>query len=186
MAKGERFTPQKQLFVAEFLVDFNATQAAIRAGYSPHSARPQGSALMASPMIRAEIAKRMIPKMEKLDISVDRILAEYARIAFCDIGEAYDDDGNLMPIRDMSEDMRRAIVGMEQEEDALTEQKTKRIKMADKIRALDSLAKYQKMFVDRVEHDVTDRLAERLTRARQRVAQSADADADDDTGDDDE
>ena len=74
-----------QRFIDEYLVDLNATQAAIRAGYSPKTAKQQGARLLTHADIQRAIAERQTKRAAKLDISVDRIERELARIAFSDM-----------------------------------------------------------------------------------------------------
>ena len=77
-------TPKQQLFVDEYLIDLNATQAAIRAGYSKKSARATGAENLTKPDIAAAIAARMKVRSERLDIQADNVLQAIAKIAFAD------------------------------------------------------------------------------------------------------
>ena len=70
-------TPKQQRFVEEFLVDSNATQAAIRAGYSAKTANPKGSQLLAKVSVAAAVAEAQAKRRERLEVTVDRITAEY-------------------------------------------------------------------------------------------------------------
>lgn len=82
-------------------------------------------------------------------MTVERVLKEYARIAFADIAQAYDEGGNLLPVPKMPEDIRRALTGVE-----ITELygygerigQLKKVRFAQKVSALDSLARYLGMF----------------------------------------
>lgn len=69
-------TPKQSLFVKEYLVDLNATQAAIRAGYSEKTAASIGEENLRKPDISASIAEAQQAKAKKLDITVESILAE--------------------------------------------------------------------------------------------------------------
>lgn len=73
MAKG-KMTPKQQRFCDEYLVDLNATQAAIRAGYSENTARQQGAENLAKPYIKAYIAERMAEKEDELIAKQDEVL----------------------------------------------------------------------------------------------------------------
>lgn len=87
-------TGKQTLFVAEYLADFNATQAAIRAGYSPTRAKTTGWRNLRKPNIRAAIAEAQAPRLARLDMDAEAVLAELARIAqanvldYMRIGEA--------------------------------------------------------------------------------------------------
>ena len=75
-------TPKQQLFVDEYLIDLNATQAAIRAGYSARTAEQQGPRLLGNVEVAAAIEARMKVRSERLEIEADRVLQGIARIAF--------------------------------------------------------------------------------------------------------
>lgn len=116
---------------------------------------------------------------EWLTDSVIRNLRMYVDL---DIARAYGEDGKLLPITQMPEDIRRAIVQLEVDEaqvsaqaadpdsgDAppnLVQTRTRKIKVVSHERAAELLGKYRKMFVDRVEHGVNESLEDLLTRSR--------------------
>jgi len=77
-------TPRQKRFVREYLTDFNATQAAIRAGYSPKGASVQGARLLANAKVQAEVERLSKCKDDELGLSNDRILHKIAQIAFSD------------------------------------------------------------------------------------------------------
>lgn len=68
-------SPRQALFVEEYLVDLNASQAAIRAGYSPVGASSKGSQLLATIKVRLEVDKRMAARSERTNISQDFVLS---------------------------------------------------------------------------------------------------------------
>jgi phage terminase small subunit len=79
--KAERpLTPKMRAFVREYLVDFNGTQAAIRAGYSPQSANEQASSLLAKPNIKAAVAEKAANVAKKADISAEWVARELRRV----------------------------------------------------------------------------------------------------------
>ena len=75
-------TPKQACFVQEYLIDLNATQAAIRAGYSANGADVQGARLLANARISVAIHEAMAERSKRTEITADRVLSEYARIAF--------------------------------------------------------------------------------------------------------
>lgn len=79
---------KQQAFVREYLVDLNATQAAIRAGYSRNTARAQGHDLLTHPDISQEIASAMHERSVRTEITADMVLRELAKIGFADIRRA--------------------------------------------------------------------------------------------------
>ena len=75
-------TKKQQLFCEEYLIDLNATQAAIRAGYKPESAGSVGSENLKKPEIRARIDKAMAERSKRTGVNADRVVRELARVAF--------------------------------------------------------------------------------------------------------
>jgi phage terminase small subunit len=140
---------RQQKFVLEYQLDQVATQAARRAGYAPRSAAVTASRLLTKANIREAIAKAQAKAAAKAEVTVERVLKEYARIAFADIAQAYDDHGNLLPVTQMPEDIRRALIGVEIAElygDGERIGQLKKLRFAHKVSALDSLARYLGMF----------------------------------------
>ena len=82
MAKTNGLTDKQQRFTNEYPKDFNATQAAIRAGYSPKGAGVMACRLLKNPRVSEEIAKRMGDIVEKTDVEVGEIVAALRKIAF--------------------------------------------------------------------------------------------------------
>ena len=158
-------------FVNEYLVDLNATQAAIRAGYSARTAEQQGPRLLGNVGIASAIAERMNARARRTEITQDRVLQEYARLAFIDPAKLFDGSGRPLPIQQIDEDTRRAIIGVDvatvgNEQMGVGE--VLKLRLADKRAALDSLARHLGMFNDKLNLNVTDALAERLARAKNR------------------
>ena len=97
---GDELNPRQLRFVAEYVVDLNATRAAIRAGYSPTSAHVQGSYLIRNPVVADAIAVELEARAKRVGISAERVLKELARLSFSDVVnvvdvvEHFDDEGN--------------------------------------------------------------------------------------------
>lgn len=80
--------PKHRRFIDQYLVDLNATQAAVRAGYAKgKTARTQGARLMANVGIKAEIARRQQCAAERLEITHDAVLGELAKIGFANVAD---------------------------------------------------------------------------------------------------
>lgn len=156
-----KLTAKQIRFVDEYLVDFNATQAAIRAGYSPKTAAAAAARLLRNVNIQAEIARRQKDLQRRTEISQDRVVKELARIAFADASdyacvETYmyeNKDGTLSPLQVvspkdtgvLSDDQRAAIAGIKQGANGIE------IKLHDKIKALELLGRHIGMFNDKIE-----------------------------------
>lgn len=86
--KGRPLTPRQARFVQEYLIDLNATQAAIRAGYSAATANQQGARLLANVGVRAAVDAAMAKRGERALVTGDEVIAELRRIALSQIGKA--------------------------------------------------------------------------------------------------
>lgn len=90
-----KLNPKQQRFVDEYLIDLNATQAAIRAGYSPKTATAIASENLSKPSISAAIACAMAERSKRTGITQDRILEELAKVAFIKLTDIVDDTGRI-------------------------------------------------------------------------------------------
>ena len=108
-----KLTPRQQRFIDEYMVDLNATQAAIRAGYSAKTARSQGQRLLTNVDVSAVIRERQEILQSATGLTVERIVQEYARIAFLDPVNLFTDDGSLIPLAEIDEDTRRAVASLD-------------------------------------------------------------------------
>lgn len=168
-----KLTPKRQKFVDEYLVDLNATQAAIRAGYSKKTANPAAGRLLSNVSIQTAIQEGRQKLQARTEITQDRVVEELAAIAFFDPRELFDGDGNLIPVQDLPRNVAVALAGIETvtELNGTEVLHNKKYKFAQKIQALVQLGKHLGMFVDRakVDVDLSDELGEILAAARKRV-----------------
>lgn len=145
-----RLTAKQKRFIEEYLVDLNATQAAIRAGYSPHTAKEIGSENLSKPHIRARVEKELAERSKRTGINQDRVIRELARIALVNPVDVINMDEAT--IKEMaSADDTAAILSVKvkkipTEEGTITERE---IRIADKIKALELLGKHLGMFTDK-------------------------------------
>lgn len=148
-------TKKQEMFCLEYLIDLNATQAAIRAGYSEHTAKDIACENLAKPNIQAYLQEAIKKRQDRTEITADKVLMEYAKIAFIDIREYYNEDGTLKSPHDLNDKAAASLAGIEVDEiwgyDVDLERKvkqgeTKKIKMHNKLGALDSIAKHLGMF----------------------------------------
>lgn len=161
----------KQLrFCEEYLVDLNATKAAIRAGYSEESAGSIGHENLKKPDVQEYISRRQKELQEATGITQKRVLEEYAKVAFLDIRKYYTVDGALKPIRELDDDAAGALAGVEVyeektgEEDVEATGSTKKIKTYDKVKALDSLARHLGMFTDKMDVNLSGQIVWQETK----------------------
>ena len=146
-------TDKQIKFCEEYLIDLNATQSAIRAGYSRNSAMEQGYQLLQKTSVTEYLAKRQAELQQATGITQKRVLEEYAKVAFLDIRKFYTVDGALKSIHELDDDSAGALAGVEvYEEKAGNDAEemvlgtTKKIKTYDKVKALDSLGRHLGLF----------------------------------------
>lgn len=148
-------TAKQQQFVKEYLVDLNATKAAIRAGYSANRADAMGHENLRKPEIAQAVQLAMQDRSARTEVTADRVLAEYAKLAFLDPRRFYDDAGALKPVHLLDADVAAALVGVDVvdsfDKETQTTSTTKKIKFVDKKGALDSCARHLGMFIDKTE-----------------------------------
>lgn len=145
-------TKKQKLFVEEYLIDLNATQAAIRAGYSPDTAKAIGSENLTKPDIRAHIDKAMAERSKRTGVNADRVAMELAKIAFINAMDVIDTKTATVKADALPEDTAAIqSVKVKTSSSANSEMVEREIKMADKIKALELLGKHLGMFKDCVE-----------------------------------
>lgn len=149
---------KQQAFAREYLKDQNATQAAIRAGYSKRSAGSQGHDLLNHPEIQALIGKAAEKVADRLELSAARVLGEIGHFAHADLRDAFKDDGTLKHVHEMPEHLRRAIKSFEVEElfegsgqDKFKAGRTVKVQLWDKPKGLELEGRHLKLFTDKLE-----------------------------------
>lgn len=159
-ARIDGLLPKQAAFVQEFLIDGNATQAAIRAGYSPKSAHVGAHELLRNPKVaailaqkQAEVEKRFKIKLEEMELTEERVAREIARVAFFDPRKLFAPDGRPLNITELDDNTAACIAGLEvlEQYEGIGEERelvglVKKYKVADKNAALDKAAKILGMF----------------------------------------
>jgi phage terminase small subunit len=111
--KGSSLTPKQRRFVAEYLVDLNATRAAIRAGYSAKTAPPAGSRLLTNVKVAAAIAEGQAKQLEQADLHAVEVKKAVRVQVVRDIRRLFDDKGSMRPIHTLSAEDAAMIAGFE-------------------------------------------------------------------------
>lgn len=139
--------PRPKRFVMEYCKDWDRDAAVIRAGFSANGAHTTASRLLADPRIIAliDIEKEKIAKRN--DVSVDWLIRQYKRIVEQDIRKLYHEDGTMLLPHEFDDDTAFTITSLEVKH-GKGGSRTMKAHRADQLRALDSLAKYKKMFSD--------------------------------------
>ncbi|MYD94572.1 MAG: terminase small subunit [Chloroflexi bacterium] len=142
-----KLTPKQQRFVDEYLVDLNATQAAVRAGYSARTANRMGSENLSKPVIQDAVQKALKRRAQRTEITADNVLREYARLAFADLTDVADADGDTVTVKslaDLPPEVTAAIAEVAQTATGI------RVKFHSKTQALESLARHLGLFNDKL------------------------------------
>lgn len=156
-----KLTPKQEAFVKEYLIDLNGTAAAKRAGYTGSDNVLANTAhnLLRNPKVAAVIQEAMDKRSERTEITADVVLKELLLIARADLSQAYADNGKLLPIKQIPEDVRRAIAGIKVFEefegmgkDRIQIGEVREVKFWDKPKALELLGRHLKLFTDKIEH----------------------------------
>lgn len=170
-------TAKQKRFCDEYLIDLNATQAAIRAGYSEKTAYRTGADNLRKPQIEEYIAKRQKELSRSTEITQERVIKELALIAFSNnadyahvvekkmqveaggaLVDVLDKDGNPVMYRtvepvlteELTEEQKRALAVIKKGRDGLE------VKSCDKVKALELLGKHLGIFTDKIEANVND------------------------------
>lgn len=144
---------KRAAFVREYLIDLNATQAAIRAGYAKNSAHVTASRLLTDAKVSAMLAEAMKKRAEATDITAERVLKEIALLAFsnmADFAEWNADRVTLKPSSEMSEAATRCVAEVSQ---TITEAGgSVKFKLHDKVSALEKLGKHLGILSEKMVH----------------------------------
>lgn len=143
---------KQERFVEEYLIDLNAKQAAIRAGYKPNNADVVGYQLLQKTSVKDAIDKAMAERSKRTGISQDRVLLELAKIAFVNIADVVDLDNAKVRLSATDDDLACIQAVKIKPNEYGTERE---IKLYDKKASLELLGKHLGMFKDKVEVDVT-------------------------------
>ena len=139
-----KLTAKQQRFVDEYLIDLNATQAAIRAGYSEKTAFSIGTENLRKPLIQKAIQQRKQAREQRTEITQDRVIQELAAIGFAratDYAKIVPGDGvDFVSTEELTESQKAAVVSIKETQNG-TE-----IRLADKLKALELIGKHLGMF----------------------------------------
>lgn len=157
-----KLTDKQQRFVDEYLIDLNATQAAIRAGYSTKTADRIGPELLGKTCVSEAISRKMAARSRRTGVNQDRVVIELAKIAFVNISDLVDTDTATILPTARKEDLaciesvkykqmptKSGDMGVERE-----------VKIASKLKALELLGKHLGMWSDKF--NVTVEKSEKL------------------------
>lgn len=147
-----KLTAKQKRFVEEYLIDLNATQAVIRAGYKVDNARQTATENLAKPYIAEAIEKALAERSRRTGINQDRVVQELAKIAFVNIADVVNTDCEILPDADEADlaaiesvkvktiPTKSGEIGVERE-----------VKLSSKLKALELLGKHLGMWNDKLD-----------------------------------
>ena len=155
MAKKDNLTVKQRMFVEEYLIDLNATQAAIRAGYSAKTADQQGSRMLANVKVQQAIAERMAERSKRTGVNQDRVVLELAKIAFVRMTDVVDSNGRIRS--DAAPDDLSCIESIKYKEsdNEYGGSVEREVKISSKLKALELLGKHLGMWNDKLDVNIT-------------------------------
>lgn len=150
-------TDKQEMFCREYLIDLNATQAAIRAGYSEKTSNEQGARLLANVSVQNRISELKAQRNDRIDVDADYVLKRLFEIDQMDVLDILLANGELKPIKDWPKVWRTTLSGIDVTEMAgETAGLLKKIKWPDKVKNLELLGKHVTVqaFKDNVKNEL--------------------------------
>ena len=149
MALTPKLTAKQELFCKEYLIDLNATQAAIRAGYSVKTAKEQGFENLTKPHIQEKVSKNMQERSQRVECDADWVLSRLKEIDSLDILDIMNEDlDSFKPLSLWPKPWRTSISGIDistiNSGDDI-ESVIKKIKWPDKTKNLELIGKHNKV-----------------------------------------
>ncbi len=147
-----KLTEKQQRFVDEYLIDLNATQAAIRTGYSVKTANEQGARLLANVSIQQKIAEKMAERSKRTGVNQDRVVLELAKIAFVNAADVIDPESATIKEGATNDDT--AAIQSVKVKKGKGEGVEREIRLNDKLKALELLGKHLGMWNDKTDVNI--------------------------------
>lgn len=160
---------KKELFAHEYLRDMNATQAAARAGYSPASARQQGSDLLREDDVQQRVAELAAARNEDVLIEARDVVRELIRLLNTNLATMVNEDGTVKSIHELPVDMQRAIASIEVEEVKGVGAIRTKVKLWSKEKAIEMLGRHLSIFKDVLKVEGLDEVAALIHKGRSRA-----------------
>jgi len=157
LTKSTKLSQVQKRFVEEYIIDLNATRAAITAGYSKNTATMQASRLLTKANVNEAIRNKIKERSNRTEVTSDMVLKELALIAFFDPRNLFDDNGKLKRVSDLEPEIAKAIASIDaiKRKDGEEWVDVDKVKVNDKIRSLELLGKHLGMFTDRAVNTIT-------------------------------
>lgn len=147
-------TEKQNRFVEEYLIDLNATQAAIRAGYSVKTADQQASRMLTNVKVQTAIAKAMAERSKRTGVNQDRIVLELAKLAFVNMTDIVDKKGEIKDIATADDLSCIESIKYKHSDTDSGSSVEREVKIGSKIKALELLGKHLGMWNDKIDVNV--------------------------------
>lgn len=171
--KKKAYTERMELFCRAYVLHGNASQAARDAGYSLLRAGSTGRDMMKKKAVIDRINELKSQRNERLELNADDVLREIYKIATTDLKAFYDSNGSLLPIHQWPEGAGKLVASVEVDEifDGFGKERehigyTKKLKLWDKLKALEMLAKHLKLLTEKHEHSGSMTLEQIIAESR--------------------
>jgi len=181
-AKAVNLSPMQERFVCEYLIDLNAGAAWVRAGGSPlHADKVASRFLKKGHIVQDAIARAMAERSARVGVSADRVVREYARIAFGDPRVLFNDDGSLRKPTEYNEDDARMLEGVKTRrivevaidpdtgKQKMVPVEIQEVKLASKTTALQALGRHLGLFNDKIDVNISTPLDQRFAEAMAKI-----------------
>ena len=153
-----KLTPKQKLFCKYYLISLNATDAAIKAGYSKKTAQEQSSRLLSNVMVQKYLQSEQNKRAEKLEITADRVISEIAKLAFANTTDILEITDHGVAIKDLTKLDTTCIAGAEEVFDKEGIRLGVKVKLHDKTKNLELLGRHLGLFKDKVEHSIDEKI----------------------------
>lgn len=151
-----KLTPKQKAFCEEYIIDFNATQASIRSGYSKKTANRLASRMLSNVDIQSYIQELQQKREERTEITADMVVKELGKVAFLNLEDFYKENGELKEPYELSQNAKSALASYHTKRVKLGDEvyiDVPNFKAYDKMKAIELLMKHLGMFNDKEDED---------------------------------
>ena len=149
-----KLTEKQQRFVEEYLIDLNATQAAIRAGYSAKTADVQGSRMLGNAKVQQAVAEAMAARSKRTGVNQDRVVLELAKLAFVKMTDVVDSQGRIKNTATDDDLSCIESIKYKESDNEFGGSVEREVKISSKLKALELLGKHLGMWNDKLDVNI--------------------------------
>lgn len=149
-----KLTEKQQRFVDEYLIDLNATQAAIRAGYSAKTADVQGSRMLGNVKVQQAVAEAMAARSKRTGVNQDRVVLELAKLAFVKMTDVVDSQGRIKDTATDDDLSCIESIKYKESDNEFGGSAEREVKIFSKLKALELLGKHLGMWNDKLDVNI--------------------------------